>query len=133
MPKETKVHPKMKQAVQYPAKFLASIGDFLKDQLKRLERRRAELEEDDPFQNGSRPASQASPDDTAAVQFGHARVSAMKDEVDKRIIQTRKALTRVKIGDYGICENCGNMIDTDRLMVYPEATLCIKCGRKREK
>jgi DnaK suppressor protein len=75
----------------------------------------------------------ASPDTDAAEQFGHARVSAIKEQLDKKMIQTKKALARVKIGKYGICEDCGKMIDTDRLMIYPEATLCVKCETKREK
>ena len=54
-------------------------------------------------------------------------------QMERGIIQTRKALSRIKIGKYGICEDCGQMIDTDRLMIYPEATLCAKDARKREK
>jgi len=54
-------------------------------------------------------------------------------QVNRKIVQTRRALTRIKIGKYGICEKCGNLIDTDRLMVMPEATLCVNCERKKEK
>ena len=60
-------------------------------------------------------------------------VNILSEELERKIIQTRKALTRIKIGKYGICEDCGEMIDTDRLMIYPEATLCAKCQKKREK
>lgn len=118
--------------LQIPSRLLTPIGDFLKAQLRRLEWRRTEIEEDDPF-SGGRSDNHASPDTGAAEQFGHARVEAMKRELDRRIVQTRKALTRVKIGKYGICENCGNMIDTDRLVIYPEATFCVKCEAKRER
>ncbi len=38
----------------------------------------------------------------------------------------------LRIGRYGICEDCGKMIDTDRLMVYPETTLCAQDAAKRE-
>lgn len=119
--------------LQIPNKLLSPIGDFLKAQLKRLEKRRSRLEQDDPFADGGRSDNHASPDTEAAEQFGHARIEAMRRELDRRIIQTRKALTRVKIGKYGICESCGKMIDTDRLVIYPEATLCVKCERKKEK
>lgn len=50
----------------------------------------------------------------------------------KQIVQLRKALTMIKMGKYGICESCGKMIDTDRLAVKPDATICIKCERERE-
>ena len=45
----------------------------------------------------------------------------------------RKALTRIRFGKYGLCERCGKFIDTDRLMIMPETTLCVECEKKREK
>lgn len=115
-----------------PGRLIAPIGRFLDNQLKALEKRRANLNNDDPFVSG-RAESLASPDTAAAEQFGHARIEAMKHEMDRRTIQLRKALARVKIGKYGICEDCGNMIDTDRLVIFPEATMCVSCEKKREK
>lgn len=118
--------------IQFPKKLLDPIGTFLGQQIKRLERRKADLEQDDPFTNTARLTDNAAPDADAAEQFGHARISAIREELERKIIQTRKALSRVKIGKYGICESCGEMIDTDRLMVQPETTLCIKCAAKKE-
>ncbi|MBI4059319.1 TraR/DksA family transcriptional regulator [Candidatus Microgenomates bacterium] len=119
--------------IQLPRKLVAPIGSFLSDQLARLERRAKDVESDDPFRNVGRLNNNASPDTDAEEQFGHARISAVKGELERKIVQTRKALSRIKIGKYGICESCGHMIDTDRLMVYPEATFCIHCEKKREK
>ena len=93
---------------------------------------RKEVEKEDPFSNPNRINDNASPDTDAAEQFGHARTSAIKEQIDRKIVQSRKALSRVKVGKYGICGDCGKFIDTDRLMVYPEATLCPKCQAKRE-
>lgn len=115
-----------------PSRLLKPIGVFLSNQLKMLEKRRASLDSDDPFMTG-REDNLASPDTNAAEQFGHARVEALKHQLDRRIIQMRKALSRVKVGNYGICERCGNLIDTDRLMIYPEATLCVSCEKSKEK
>ncbi|MDO8599946.1 MAG: TraR/DksA family transcriptional regulator [bacterium] len=117
---------------RYPSRFLRPVGHFLTNQLSALERRRNTLMGDDPFSAG-RADSLASPDAGAAEQFGHARIEALRHEMDRRIIQMRKALARVKLGTYGICEECGEMIDTDRLVIFPDATLCISCERKREK
>lgn len=119
--------------MQYPAKVLAPVAAFLKNKIKLLERRKKEIEEEDPFSDTSRITDNASPDTDAAEQFGHARTSAIREQIDRKIIQTRKALSRVKIGKYGICEECGKLIDTDRLMVFPEATLCTKDARKKER
>lgn len=122
-----------KVKLTFPASVLTPVGNFLVARLDSLKKRKKEIEKEDPFKDDSRLLNNASPDADAEEQFGHERTSAIKREVDRKIIQTRKALSRVKIGKYGICEDCGNMIDTDRLVVYPEATLCAKCQAKREK
>jgi len=117
----------------YPATLLAPIGKFLTDQIKRLEKHDKNLEEEDPFSDSSRIINNASPDTEAAEQFGHARSEALQKEIHRKLVQTRKALTKVKLGTYGTCESCGQMIDTDRLVVYPEAILCVACERKKER
>ena len=124
---------KKKTTLTFPANILAPVGDFLSSRLKSLEKRKKEIDGDDPFKDPSRVLDNASPDTDASEQFGHARASALKNEVQRKIIQTRKALSRIKIGKYGICEDCGQMIDTDRLMIYPETTLCKKDAARREK
>jgi RNA polymerase-binding transcription factor DksA len=119
--------------VRFPANILSPVAGFLRQRLAVLERRKKDLEREDPFTDPSRVLDNASPDTDAGEQFGHARIEAIRKELDRRIIQTRKALTRIKIGKYGICETCGEMIDTERLMVFPETTLCAKDAAKREK
>jgi len=131
--KKSKKRKANNKAVRYPKKLLVPVGAFFQDRIKILERRKKDVEEEDPFSDVSRTMDNASPDADAAEQFGHARTTAIKEQLDKKIIQTKKALTMVKVGKYGICEDCGEMIDTDRLTVYPEATVCVKCEKKREK
>ncbi|HJX46025.1 MAG TPA: TraR/DksA C4-type zinc finger protein [Patescibacteria group bacterium] len=131
--KDRKKKVNNKGKVYFPASLLIPIGKFLHNRLKSLERRKKTIDKEDPFKDTARLDENASPDSDAAEQFGHASTSAIRSQVDKRIIETRKALSRIKIGKYGICEDCGKMIDTDRLIVYPEATFCAKCKAKREK
>ncbi len=119
--------------VHFPASVLMPVSLFLRNNLSNLLKTKKKITEEDPFKDPERLVSNASPDEDAAEQFGHARVSAIRKELDRKIIQTRKALTRIKIGKYGICESCGKMIDTDRLVIYPEATLCAKCQAEKEK
>ncbi|HEX6976741.1 MAG TPA: TraR/DksA C4-type zinc finger protein [Patescibacteria group bacterium] len=131
---KTKVNLPKKDGVEeihFPASVLAPVRTFLSDRLKKLEKNKKEIEESDPFSSEARVSDNAAPDTEAEEQFGHALTSAAKDQIERRIIQTRKALTRVKIGKYAICENCGKMIDTDRLIIYPEATRCVDCERKK--
>ena len=42
------------------------------------------------------------------------------------------ALERLSKGQYGKCQDCGEMISAARLKVRPYAVFCIKCKTKRE-
>lgn len=123
----------MNDKITFPASLLFPVGKFLQARLSGLEKRLKEVEGDDPFNDNTRLIDNASPDTDAAEQFGHAKAAAIRAELTKKIIQTKKALSRIKWGKYGVCEDCRDMIDTDRLMAYPEATKCVKCEAKREK
>ena len=122
----------MKRVIMFPAKVLRPIYNYLKLVQKRLERKKKDLKSEDPFSDPSRVNDNAATDADAAEISGHDRVEALRQEVDRRLIQVRKALTKIKIGKYGSCENCGRLIDTDRLSVNPTAELCMKCERKRK-
>lgn len=124
---------KMTNGGLYPEEVLQPVKKHLTEKLTDLEKRKKQVAADDPFADRSRTSDNAAIDTDAEEQAGHMRVSAVKQTYDRSIIQIRKALTRVKIGKYGLCENCGKMIDTDRLMIMPESTLCIDCEKKREK
>jgi len=117
----------------FPSRVLAPVGNFLREELKKLRMRKEQVEKNDPFADNSRVEDNAAIDTDAAEQFGHARAEAVKKHLETRIIQVRKALTRVKLGRYGICERCHQFIDTKRLMVRPETTVCMKCQSKKHK
>jgi len=119
--------------ISFPKNLLKPINQVLHLEEKKLSKRKEELEEQDPFKDSKRLADNASSDADASEQFGHATIEGLKREIDRKLIQIRKALTMIKIGKYGTCEECGKMIDTDRLMVCPEATICVSCEKKKEK
>lgn len=116
----------------FPAKLLEPIKQFLHLEEKKLSKRKKELDDQDPFKDPVRVLDNASPDTDASEQFGHANVEGLKKEIDRKLVQIKKALTRIKIGKYGTCEKCGKMIDTDRLTVFPEATICVDCEKEKE-
>jgi len=130
---EKKIEKTTKFQVKFPMSILKPIGEFLAREAKRLEIRKKNLSEADPFKDTSRVMDNASPDTDAAEQFGHQKVAAFQAHSDRRLIQIKKALSRIKIGKYGVCEVCGRMIDTDRLIIMPETTLCAECAKKKEK
>ncbi len=121
------------QAPRFPNNLLIPVQNFLSAKLDVLKKRKKAISNQDPFKDMSRVDDNAAPDIEADEQYGHARTSAISSAIGRQIIQLRKALTQIKLGRYGICEVCGNMIDTDRLVIYPEATLCAKDSKKSEK
>ncbi len=51
----------------------------------------------------------------------------------RRLAQAEMALARLDEGTYGICQECGQIIDPARLEIVPSATLCVDCQRRAEK
>jgi len=51
-----------------------------------------------------------------------------------RLTLAKKALKKIRVtGNYGICEDCGEEIGTERLRVHPIAARCIDCREQLEK
>ena len=113
-----------KKSEKYPVSLLLPIEEFLDSQLKYLKSRKKTIQKEDPYllvnMTGSEEGDEA---------FAHDKAVAIKEQLEEKIKQTKKAIKRIKTGDYGYCENCQNLINTDRLAIYPEATLCIICSQ----
>jgi RNA polymerase-binding transcription factor DksA len=121
----------MNRLTQIPGQVLAPIRHYLLHEQQKLLKRRDELKKEDPFEDAGRVDDNAEVGQEASEQWGHQRVEALKLEVDKMLIRVRKTLTKIKIGRFGLCENCGRLIDTDRLAINPTAEQCITCENGR--
>lgn len=119
--------------IKFPANILDQIKTYLEQKSKETEKRMRQLKKEDPFEDKTRLLDRASDDSEVQSKTRHERIEAMQKQMGFALAQTRKALTNIKIGKYGICESCGKMIDTDRLAVMPTATLCVSCMKKKEK
>jgi RNA polymerase-binding transcription factor len=42
-----------------------------------------------------------------------------------------RALEKVDEGTYGVCDDCEQLISSDRLEAMPSATLCVTCSARR--
>lgn len=112
-------------------KLLNSVKTFLESELLRSKRVKKQIEKADPFADEQR-VNENSFEEDLDEQIDHFDSEVKARFLAKRIVQLRKALTRVKLGKYGVCEVCGKMIDTDRLSINPEATTCVKCEKEKE-
>lgn len=115
-----------------PGNLLSPIKRFLEHEIVKWKRQERNIKKNDPFRDDARLASNSTEEDVDE-QVGHFEAEVKASFVRKQMVQIRKALTRIKIGKYGMCERCGKMIDTDRLAISPAATLCIKCSQEYEK
>jgi DnaK suppressor protein len=71
-------------------------------------------------------------DDATADVLIHLNLSEIdRDAEELRAIQ--RALARLKRGEYGYCERCGEAISPGRLEAIPHATLCIECQTRAER
>ena len=51
----------------------------------------------------------------------------LESKLGENLAEIERALEKHKNGTYGICDNCGKMIDEARLEALPKANLCISC------
>ena len=49
-------------------------------------------------------------------------------EAQHELTQVNNALHRIKLGNYGQCERCGEDIQMKRLVALPYATMCSHCA-----
>jgi DnaK suppressor protein len=73
--------------------------------------------------------------DTADLAFdaGNEEVTSQLAELEARELgQVERALARLKLGTYGICEGCQKKIPVARLNALPFSTTCIECQREME-
>lgn len=117
--------------ISFPSRLTKGIEAFLHHKLIDLKKKEKSLKENDPFFDQQRTGNNSLEEDVDE-QIGRFETEIKISFIKKQIVEVRKALTRLKIGKYGICEKCHNMIDTDRLAVKPDTSLCVNCAKERE-
>jgi len=117
--------------VLIPKKLLDPIRKFLESEVVKWKRAEKSVKKNDPFSDDDR-GNHNSVESDLDEQVGHFEAEVKAGFIKKQLVQLRKALTMIKIGRYGICEKCGKMIDTDRLAIKPEVTVCIACAKDAE-
>ncbi len=121
----------MAKKQEVPKSFLASIRNILSSQEKRVAREKERLAKESL---AARPeiGSIRSPEfvEEATEGMSQERLEAERGILEKLLMETRLALSKIKIGKYGICENCAQPIDRPRLKVYPQARYCLDCEKK---
>lgn len=71
--------------------------------------------------------------DQADVVYEQERLLSVRDRLADRQVLIERALVKMNRGDYGYCENCGQLINPARLEALPFASYCITCQEKRDR
>ena len=70
--------------------------------------------------------------DSAHSTAERARLLSVMKALRANLRWVSRALTKMDLGTYGICERCGEPISLERLEALPWAILCIDCMHKGE-
>jgi RNA polymerase-binding transcription factor DksA len=119
--------------MHFPSDLLENLRLELEDEKTRVSSRIAELIKQDPFSDSSRTDDNAATDAEANEESSHDRFTALVEQLAVQLADINGALGRIGKGSFGICTNCGQMIDTDRLSILPTATLCLRCEKLKKK
>jgi DnaK suppressor protein len=57
----------------------------------------------------------------------------LEKRIREQLAEVERALDKFEQGTYGLCDNCGQPIDTARLEALPHANLCLSCKAHRAK
>ena len=77
----------------------------------------------------------ASPDDSAqraADSYAKEFAFSQSDAERLQLIRVKAALLRSDSKDFGLCESCGESIDTKRLEAVPWTPYCHRCQEQEE-
>lgn len=73
------------------------------------------------------------PAEDATELFLRERNLAVSNDLRRELDDVERALQRVAAGTYGICEDCGEPINPERLEARPMAIYCIRHQREHER
>src|SRR3989338_1172757 len=109
-----------------PKELLKKISSNLVNLRKQVMERIQSLKLQDPFSDPDRLNDNAASDTEANEESSHERMEALEKELKRNLEEINITLEKIKKGNYGKCQNCGKMIDTDRLAVKPTALYCVE-------
>lgn len=87
-------------------------------------------------ENLAKPSCEPAENWSEAIDLAQAAAARDASEAVRHLLgemqrDVERALARLEIGGYGICEDCSQTISLERLRALPEATRCVNCERGR--
>jgi DnaK suppressor protein len=120
---------------KYDKKTLKEFQQLLEKEKKELEEKIAELNAKEKEMAIKMPDFTASED--ASIEADEMEelnnLLSLKMEWENDLDRINQALERIEKGTYGICQECGNLIEIERLRIEPAAQICMQCVKKKNK
>lgn len=113
---------------------LERFGKRLEEEQERLQELSEEYERELEVARLTESSSDRSPDpgnaEASSMKLEYAKELSIEQNTLDLLSKVQHALSRVKSGEYGICERCGEAIPIERLDALPYSTLCVTCASK---
>ncbi len=116
------------------------MDDIQKEFLEKLNARKSEIERTlrrlmDSQKEYTDPAGNhvVEESDQAQREISISNIYSLIERKTQELKGIHQLIRRIsKDGRFGICEECGQPIPPERLMIVPEARLCVPCQRENE-
>jgi DnaK suppressor protein len=121
----------------YDKDSLGTIRKRLMEQREELQNQLTAIEESATGLSQSEMSGEVSYDedfaDAGSFTFEREKEFSIANNVTDLRSKTDRALHRIEEGSYGICDSCGQPIESARLKALPHVTLCLKCKKAEER
>ncbi|MBI4035959.1 TraR/DksA family transcriptional regulator [Candidatus Daviesbacteria bacterium] len=118
--------------LNFPKQTLDFLHKYLQRQKKEVDQSIRDIEEDDPAKSPAL-AESSEPGTDSYIADTHTKSEVIKAQLIRMNSIIKIALSKIKIGTYGKCDNCGKQIETERLLALPSAQYCLSCSQKNIK
>ena len=99
----------------------------LEEEQARLNNEHAQLEAGSGGQERREGSPFGKREEEAAESTELEKRLALETRIKHQMVQVERALDKIKEGNYGTCDRCGQPIGDARLEALPWASLCLKC------
>ncbi|MFC1892486.1 TraR/DksA family transcriptional regulator [Chloroflexota bacterium] len=104
------------------------LRSHLESEQKRLTEEFEQLQASAPSLDERREGSPfGKREEEASESFELEKRLVLEKRIKDRLADVERALSKFEKGIYGLCEDCGQSIDPNRLEALPEARLCLSC------
>lgn len=117
-------------ATNLSKELLAELKNKLESKKAVLEREIGIINSEDSYNNPERTVGNAEDADEASEDTSHLENRLKEQNTSRSLALVEKALAKMEVGTYGICEIGGEEIGVARLQVFPEAETCIEHAGK---